>query len=369
MKRVIAAFFVVILSTSASGQDEVGEDPGPWDAGFNPTVQEYEVVRGDTLWGISARIVGDPFLWPKVWSLNPEITNPHWIYPGDRVRFYPPDIDLPSQSELIAGEIQIRESPAEELAQMEPPPEEAIDRVEIVDTAPERRAPLINRRFLARFITDKELQEAGTLTNAVPDKILLSNGDTVFLEFPASKRPAKGEQLLTFRTRGEVYHPENGSFRGHITQITGLLKVTSRKEDRVTRALVVDNLHELERGQHAIPFDENLSIRLVTVPAAKDVKGTVMAVSDGDTLISGAGDLVYIDRGKRDGLVRGNQLMVYGRGDGFTDDEDPEDYTYWLGVVQVLDTQEKSSTCLVLQSRQEIERGAMVRTLLQARGG
>ena len=55
---------------------------------------DYHIVQsGDTLWDISAYYHGDPYLWPKVWSWNEHVTNPHWIFPGDRIRLYDPTRD------------------------------------------------------------------------------------------------------------------------------------------------------------------------------------------------------------------------------------------------------------------------------------
>ena len=50
----------------------------------------YTVRRGDTLWDVTGRYYGNPWAWPRVWSYNPEVTNPHWIYPLDQLRLLPP---------------------------------------------------------------------------------------------------------------------------------------------------------------------------------------------------------------------------------------------------------------------------------------
>ena len=54
-----------------------------------PTPQLHVVRSGDTLWDICFYYFNDPWQWPKIWSYNEQITNPHWIYPGDLVRMVP----------------------------------------------------------------------------------------------------------------------------------------------------------------------------------------------------------------------------------------------------------------------------------------
>ena len=48
--------------------------------------EQYVVVKGDTLWDISARFLEKPWLWPQIWKKNPQVQNPDLIYPGDIIR-------------------------------------------------------------------------------------------------------------------------------------------------------------------------------------------------------------------------------------------------------------------------------------------
>src|SRR5437870_10815354 len=51
--------------------------------------EEYTIQKGDTLWDLSQKFLSNPWYWPKIWSLNPAIENPHWIYPGNKLRIIP----------------------------------------------------------------------------------------------------------------------------------------------------------------------------------------------------------------------------------------------------------------------------------------
>ncbi len=74
LKRILPILAVVLWCMAAQAQ--VLRDDHP---------DRYVVVKGDTLWDISARFLRDPWLWPEVWQVNPQIANPHLIYPGDIV--------------------------------------------------------------------------------------------------------------------------------------------------------------------------------------------------------------------------------------------------------------------------------------------
>ena len=70
--RVVAAAALLTVAAFAVSQDFRDGHP-----------QTYTVKRGDTLWDISARFLKRPWLWPEIWQANPQIANPHLIYPGD----------------------------------------------------------------------------------------------------------------------------------------------------------------------------------------------------------------------------------------------------------------------------------------------
>src|SRR5512141_2965502 len=54
----------------------------------------YVINKGDTLWGLSERFLKDPYYWPNMWSKNSQVTNPHFIYPGQMVRVFPDRLEL-----------------------------------------------------------------------------------------------------------------------------------------------------------------------------------------------------------------------------------------------------------------------------------
>ena len=51
----------------------------------NDDIIMHVVVKGDTLWHIAKRYIGDPFRFPELARIS-QIKDPDWIYPGNIVR-------------------------------------------------------------------------------------------------------------------------------------------------------------------------------------------------------------------------------------------------------------------------------------------
>ncbi len=349
----------VIVTVVLDAAPAIGQDAGT-DAMAGehaPTVETHLVEPGDTLWDLSQRIMGSPWLWPKVWSFNPEISNPHWIYPGDVVRFYPSQQELPTQAELIADAREIPpERVDEEIEDIEEPAPASIEVVETARRAP-RRAANTWRRVVNLFVTAKELAEAGTLTNSVENRLMLAARDQVFLTFPGEK-PKPGQRFMVYRTLGEVYHPVEKKRWGYMTEVTGIASI-EQVGSVVTRARLVRTMVEVERGQYVGPLDQALMLDIHRRPADKPIEGVVLAVNYDVGEIAGEHQIVFVDKGTNDGLERGNELNILRKGDPLTGrtEDMPERV---VGRLLVIQANANASTCLITNSTYEVEAGVKV---------
>ena len=325
---------------------------------FEASQPQHVVQTGDTLWDVCEKITGKPWIWPRVWAMNPEITNPHWIFPGDVVRFDAPTEMPPSRAELVASNVDIPEANEAQVDKQAQGP-----RVEVISTAPppaRNKRDLVQKIFNGTLVTDKELAEAGRLTNSLHDKVLLRVGDLVLLTFPKNKMPKIGDTYVLYRTLRQVNHPVNGRKIGFMTEITGTAIVQELERD-VARAQIKNAVREVERGQMATPLKGDLVVSVKGTPAKRTVDGVVVAI-EGDHVSAGEQSMVFIDKGKRDGLERGNEVRVRTHGDPLTEtDKNFPDID--LATMILVDVRDTSSSALVVDSLREIWPGDPVRSV------
>src|SRR5712692_4817813 len=169
--------------------------------------QVHTVTGGDTLWDLSKHYLGSPWYWPKVWSYNPEISNPHWIYPGNHIRFFPTGEAGPSRIE--AGMVGELGSP---------------DAIEIGHESGVRVSGHIGYRAkgairIARpsFMTSGEIEDAGKIVASAGESLMLSYPQTVYVSFPKIDSVKVGEKHPIFRPGAEVIHPVTQQHYGYMT--------------------------------------------------------------------------------------------------------------------------------------------------------
>lgn len=322
------------------------EEPGTGDddqAGVHHlgVVPEVHVVRsGDTLWDICSYYFNNPWEWPKVWSYNPTITNPHWIYPGDLVRLY------------AAGATVEPVEPIEPIEPTEPTP-----------TPTARRARTVELRQLA-FVSLDDLKFAGTIVGAPEEKELLSSGDEVYIEYPAGKPPQVKKRYAIYTETKQVKHPEGGAAVGAYVLLRGEVEIIEVKKGKKARGVITYVTDVVERGMRVGTMKTQFR---EVAPRASDIdlEGVVVAVIGIDELI-GDNHVVFIDRGSDDGVKVGHQFRIVRRGDAYApnlgptggagrDDQDyPEDV---LAIVIVVEVAKKTAVGMVIEARQEIEIG------------
>ena len=247
---------------------------------------ETHVVRkGDTLWEIAGMYFRNPWTWPKLWALNPSITNPHWIYPGDIVRLLPTS-DAP---------------PA------------------IVDNAPKRiDGPLRSQGVFLRqtgFIEPDELKDAGKIIGSKEEKLMLGTLDEAYVEMQKDRPLRVGERYTVYRPIRDVVHPVSKKKLGMMVDILGEAEVKTITDGNIARCVIVDGIDPIERGYRIGPLRRQFKV-VEPVRNKKELEGVVVTGLRPLKMLS-TENLVFIDRGKADGVVPGNRFLVTRRGDGY----------------------------------------------------
>lgn len=268
-----------------------------------PTPELHVVRRGDTLWDICWYYFNDPWQWPKVWSYNAQITNPHWIYPGDLVRLLPKG---------FLSAVPIDDPGLEPDAR----PDGGTATPDVV--TPQRRLDVEVRQVA--FIDKKHLDSSMFIIGAVEDKELLSTGDDVYISYPESQVPKVGDRHSIYAEDQRVDHPSGGKVLGSYVRILGELQITSVKQGKRAQGRITDANAEIERGARVGPLMKQFK----SVPPQRnevDLQGTIVAMLTSNQLI-GQGEVVFMDLGKDTGIKPGNRLFVVRRGDAFDKSKD-----------------------------------------------
>jgi hypothetical protein len=270
---------------------------------LNPNAPDsYVVKRGDTLWGIAKVFLRDPWFWPEIWQVNPQIQNPHLIYPGDTLRLV-----------YIEGRPTImlqRGDAARVLPRVRSQPLEGA-----VTTIPYEAVAA----FMSKpFVLDKDQIKTAPYVLATRDlHVVMSDGDTVYAR-GFSSPAALGAHYSMVRVGEALRDPDDNRIVGYNGVFTGSGRVT-RVGDPAT-LIMTESTRETYPGDKLFTGGVDVPLDFVPSPPKGQVNGRIMAVSDGVTII-GQYQVVVINRGARDGLEPGNVLAVFEVGGMISDTE------------------------------------------------
>lgn len=358
--------------------------------GAVPPPDTYTIRPGDTLWDLSGRFLNNPWYWPKVWSFNPEIVNPHWIEPGNVLRFYPSAEEAPARVEpapVTPAGVAVGPETPEEPA-VEPPreledfskadmkaPMQVEEDEEVNVAGPYKIGYVAPKTVMARretFVTPREVAESGSLTAAFEEKRMLSTLDKAYARFKSAADMVPGESYLVYRTERAIHHPVTKELIGYQTRILGTAKAVAVDEKAVTVVIGMTN-EPIERGDLLGPWTEKFLRPVQQRPNARDLNGIIVASQIDVMTMLGEQHVVFVDKGRADGVEEGNVFRVVRSGDpmGKAPDallDDPRLPKEIVGDLLVIDVKESTSTALITRSLRELNIGDRVE-MRAGRGG
>lgn len=300
--------------------------------------QIYTIKKGDTLWDLSKKFIDDPYYWPNVWAKNPEITNPHLIFPGQEIRV------LDGRLEIVPAYPEVDSHQAEETVvngQIAAP---------VLKTGTEELIKIRSTGSGDGFIlTDEE--SLGTLVDSVDNRILLTKDDVVFLKMKELSSVTVGDTYGLFERGKRVKHPHNHQPIGTMMHNLGFLQVTDINGETVI-AKIGGVFREIARGAEVfeyIPQRKEITLQRGTteqegyIIAARDEKGTLSSH-----------DIVFINLGSDDGLVSGN-LFYISRPRQLSDEVVKQAGAMKLpdavhGAAIVIETKAKTASAIIIKS-------------------
>lgn len=312
----------------------------------------YVVRKGDTLWDISAHFLASPWLWPEIWLVNPQIENPHLIYPGDVVSLRwingKPVLQLERAGGVRRLQPLVRSEPLPQ-----PIPAIPMDAV---------------RSFIehARFMDEALLQQAPYVLAAADGHLMASKGIDIFVRGLPDNAAAEWQMV---RAGQRYYDPDSGEFLGRESVLVGVTRILRAGDP--ARMKIVSSLRETLPGDLLVPpLDEEYQPELLLNPAPVELEAKVVAGFEMATRV-GQYQILALNRGSNDGLSPGTTFKAYAAPVSLVDNirgrgERVSVAGEYRGIAVVFRVAEKVSYALAMRSEQAMQSGDILRSPLSA---
>jgi hypothetical protein len=337
MRKLLGLVMLLMIATAAVADTVKLKSDHP---------DRYVVVKGDTLWDISARFLENPWLWPEVWSFNPQIKNPHLIYPGDVV-YLEYDAQGRPVLKVQRGQPTVKLSPTVRAARVEVP----------IATIPLDAI----RQFLGhpRVISKREMENSAYIVAGNDNHLISGTGDRIYARgVVPGQDPNSVYSVLRI---GKAYR-NPGADRDDVLGYEALHVADAKVldfGDPATLRLTQSNRETLV-GDRLVPkrasdLDQTFIPHSPTIP----VEGKIISVVDGVSRI-GQYQTVVINKGEQDGMETGNVLAVYQSGKTVRDnygEKHGEEVTLpeeRAGIILVFRTYDRVSYALVMEAQRDM---------------
>lgn len=394
--------------------------PKEWDdLAIKSKLEKYEVQKGDYLWKISKNLFGSGFYYSKIWSLNPQITNPHEIEPGTILAFDTGDADTFPKVQVgefsddeIEGSrtggsytssddknrpswIQERKKLIDQGVYFQFASEETYDDLERLEklqrnTEYEKYDPPLSDImiaepgdaydsagfdksdkitfsyregfFLNTFVTTNVVQDLGEIKATPKEAVFINKFDTVFVSFDKSAKVKPGDLFSVYTAGGEIKHPVSDR-SGFLYTTTAQVKAI-RKIDDVWECLIVEQSGLVQRKDRLTVYTPKIG-KIAKTFSRRNVEAAIIGSYRESLSGMSYGDVVYIDRGRADGVELGNAFDVYSFVDRGTGRKITPSPTYKIGELTVINITDNFATAIITNSTTEITLGSIAVTRTQ----
>lgn len=415
-----------LLELAASVQGQISNSE--WnELATGAKVSSYTVVRDDWLFKISKRLFGSGFYYPKIWSLNPFITNPHLIEPGMVLSFTTgsgssaPEVKLGTFNEtevqtspgagpselasaatyddfsvwgedarpswinerqsLIDQGVYLQYSTGDTIKDLEDasktslikdyenyepplsdivlaPPADQYDKSGL-----DKDSKIVYKFkegfYLNTFVTNNPVQDLGKLESGPDENVFFTLGDRAYLDIDESINVLPGDRFSIYNAQGKISH-KNSDRTGYKYSISGQLRIIGKVGDK-WEAEIEEVVGTVQRGDRLTVYTPRIE-RLTRTFNNRLVEAAILGSYNGIQTSVSFGDVVYIDRGRADGLEMGNVLETYGFRDRKTSKIIVEQPSYKTGELTIITLVDNFATCLVTSNRRDFQVGEIAVT-------
>lgn len=331
-KSIISAILLVgLLSTLPAQANDI--------ALRSDTPDQHIVVPGDTLWGIAAKFLEDPWRWPEIWGFNKEqVKNPHRIYPGDIVEL-----------ELTPHGMRLRIADNKASVKLSPKIRTEKSGTTAIPSIP---ATAIEPFLSQPVVIDREkLVYAPYILGSSDGRVVLGKSHPTYVkDLPTDQ----GDAWQIFRPGKALRDPDaDNQILGYEATYLGDLKISAF--DKISTAQITLAKQEILKGDRLIVSPDLIFNNYAPHAPSHLISGRIISVYGGVTEI-GKGSIITLNKGARDGLAMGHVLGIYRRSHARTLERQhvqlPDERTGLVFVFRVFD---KISYALVMQSTNSIK--------------
>jgi len=304
----------------------------------------YVVVKGDTLWDISESFLRSPWLWPEIWHVNPQIANPHLIYPGDVISLIYVDGQPRLTLERGLGSRTVKLTPEM--------------RIEPLDTV----IPAIPLDAISPFLKRSRVTDLQTLEQAAyvvaghEGRVVSGAGDILYARDGSLDQLAQYSSYGVYRPGDMYVDPDTGEELGVEALEVGVGKVAA-KEGEISSVRLSVAREEIRAKDRLLPTEETKVIpTFFPSTPANEVNGKIISVLGGVSQV-GAYDVVAINLGERESIEVGNVMAIY-HANGMAMDRIKQELVQLpserAGILMVFRVFEKMSYGLVLKAQRPL---------------